>query len=63
MDSVDNLVIMCKNKLKTDMNRLQWKLFVKEVSMRDKHRGNDITKMIPELTPYFKTINMDNAKI
>ena len=63
VDSVDNLVMMCKNKLKTDMNRLQWKLFVKEVSMRDKHRGNDITKMIPELTPYFKTINMDNAKI
>ena len=45
---IDDLIEMCKSSMATD----HWAEFCNEIKMRDKHRKNMITNIIPEMKEY-----------
>tara|TARA_B100000700_G_scaffold331452_1_gene464323 strand:+ start:11878 stop:13059 length:1182 start_codon:yes stop_codon:yes gene_type:complete len=45
--TVDRLIKMCKIN-----NTIYWKRFLQEITMRDKHRKNSITNIIPQMKEY-----------
>ena len=49
-DELEKLIYNCNNAIET--NKYQWQAFVKEITMRDKHRGNSVFDTLPELKEY-----------